>query len=60
MDKQLEARIAARTAGYTYEQFCALPGAMCWKTPDDVDSQAEVIALYRITRALDEMDRTTE
>ena len=49
---ELEERQAARYAGYTWEQYLALPGAEWWLETDG-DSQAKVLAMYRIDKTLE-------
>lgn len=45
MGIEMELRLAAQWAGYTFEQFQALPGASWWS--DSGESKASVLVSYR-------------
>lgn len=56
----LEAREAARFAGYTWEQYDALPGAAWWQGEQDRDNKAAVLVHYRTQNRLEAVVRDLE
>jgi hypothetical protein len=56
----LEAREAARFAGYTWEEYDALPGASWWQGENDRDCKAFVLVHYRMQGRLDAVVRDLE
>lgn len=51
----LEWRLAARWAGYRWDEFLALPGNFRWDDPAATDCKAWVLESYRIAQALEAM-----
>lgn len=45
----MEQRTAAKYCGYTWQDYINLPGDPWYKAPGQDDSKAEVIAFYRLS-----------
>lgn len=48
----MEQRQAAQYCGYTWAEYSELPGDPWYKRPDQADSKAEVVAFYRLSMAM--------
>lgn len=56
-DFEMEQRLAAQWAGYTYEQYQALPGASWWSTTGEC--KANVIVSYRAFKLMEALSYET-
>jgi len=58
MSRELENRLAAQWAGYSWPDYKALPGSIFWMRQLGADDcKAMVIAAYRAAQDLDELRR---